>query len=120
MSEEQEFILDVKVDGLADKVNSFFNKYKSELVMKGYTLKKEWNLKESVGGKIIGRQKVDYGGGIEIEKKVGKKYKVKLEFRAVDEDIRITSWSSKAKDEVSPVISEELQKLVEKVKGKIG
>ncbi|MHA1300721.1 MAG: hypothetical protein ACTSO9_14995 [Candidatus Helarchaeota archaeon] len=115
----EELSLDIKIEGLGDKVNSFFNKYKSELVIKGYSLKKEWNLKESVGGKVIGRRSVDLGGGIEVEKKVGKKYKVKLEFRAVDDDIRLTGWPSKAKEEISPVIIEELQKMADKVKGKM-
>ncbi|MFX1297659.1 MAG: hypothetical protein ACFFD2_22770 [Promethearchaeota archaeon] len=109
-------ILDIKIEGLADRVNSFMNKYKAELVLKGYALKKEWKLKEGVGGKVIGRRDIHLGGGIEIEKKVGKKYKVKLEFRAVDDDIRIMAWPSKEKDEISPVIIEELGKFIDKVK----
>jgi hypothetical protein len=116
---EQTLALDVKVEGRGDKANSFFNKLKSELVLKGYALKKEWNLKESVGGKVIGRRAVDLGGGIEVEKKVGQKIKLKIECRAVDDDLRLTAWPSSAKDQVSPVITEELQKMVDKVKEKM-
>ncbi|MFX1465495.1 MAG: hypothetical protein ACFFA5_03385 [Promethearchaeota archaeon] len=112
---ESELIVDLKIEGLADQVNSFINMYKSQLIMRGYSIKGEWDVTESVGGKIIGKRKLDLGGGLEVEKKVEKKYKVSLEFRAVDNDIRMIAWPSKSGKEISPVIIDELKTFSENV-----
>lgn len=116
---DRELIVDITLDGLADNVSSFMNKYKSQLLLKGYAIKNEWDIMESAGGRIIGRRKVDLGGGIEVEKKVGKKFKVQLEIRAVDDDIRLTVWPSKKKQEIPMVMVDELEKSARTVESKI-
>ncbi|WP_287583687.1 hypothetical protein [Candidatus Borrarchaeum sp.] len=116
---DSELIVDLRIEGLADQVNSFVNMYKSQLIMRGYSIKGEWDVTESVGGKIIGKKKIDLGGGLEVEKKVEKKHKVRLEFRTVDDDIRFIAWPSKSGKEISPVIIDELQKFSGSIESKM-
>jgi len=107
-----EIVIDFLVENKGTAVYSYVNKVQADLLMKGYKLKKEWKVKDV---------KLDVGTGFEVEKKMEKKskYNIKMAFRRVGDDIRVTGWPSSSKQELSPSIIDEINKSLENIKNKI-
>ena len=85
--------------------------------MRGYRLKKEWDVKVKTGT----FSKRDIGGMIQIEKKFKKKNQIKIRVTIdeSEEDILFTAWSPKPKKEVPPELFVELEKILEKTLEKL-
>lgn len=118
---DRQLILNLKLEGLGTSYHSFTNRYKAELVIKGYSIRKERWISENAGGIIFDKRKVDLGSVLEIEKKVGKRFRVMLEIRSADDDIRLIAWPSKRKQEIPAVLVDDLERtakrIAEKMKG---
>lgn len=114
MSEEKIILLQ-KLEGIADYVSRFLNQYKTQLLMKGYRLKKEGDIVLKTG--II--SKIDMGGWLKVEKKIPSKTRIKVQCRKEDEDIIFTVSSAKQKKEIPPELLVELESLIEKTRQKL-
>lgn len=114
MSVDERTFLDLRFEDLGDKVSRFLNSFKGALVLKGYKLKKEREVKAKSGA--ISRR--DIGGWLNVEKKMGKKYKLRIKCAAPDEDISFQIWARKD-EEIPPEMIAELEKAANKVKDKL-
>jgi len=112
---EENMFLEQKLEGLADHVSRYLNLLKSQLLMKGYKLKKEWDVQEKTG--ILSRR--DIGGMLQVEKKFKKKHQIKIKTKIDEDDILFSAWSAKSKKEIPPELIVELEKILEKTLEKI-
>lgn len=112
---EENLFLEQKLEGLADHVSKYLNLLKSQLLMKGYKLKKEWDVQEKTG--ILSRR--DIGGMLQVEKKFKKKHQIKIKTKIDEDDIVFSAWSAKSKKEIPPELIVELEKILEKTLEKV-
>ena len=111
----EHIILEQKLEGIADYVNRFLNQYKTQLLMKGYRLKREGDIVLKTG--II--SKMDIGGWLQVEKKIPRKTLVKVQCLAKEDDIIFTVSSAKQKRDIPPELFVELESLIEKTLQKL-
>ncbi len=96
---------------IGDRYNSFTNNFKAEVIMKGYQLKKEKSLKgKNEAGNILSIAK-KFGGFGTVQ--------ITTEIRRNNDDLWIVAYSNSTKD-VGPTITEELEKICEKICCKCG
>ena len=114
MSIEERTLLDLKFEDMGEKVSRFLNSFKGQIVLKGYKLKKEKDVKVKAG--VIARR--DVGGWLNIEKKMGKKFKLRIKCAAPDDDISFQIWARKDVV-IPPEMIAELEKAAIKVKEKL-
>ena len=114
MSIEDRTFLDLKFEDIGDKVSRFMNSFKGQIVLKGYKLKKEREVKAKAG-KIARR---DIGAWLNVEKIMGKKYKLRIKCAAPDDDILFQIWARKD-EEIPPEMIAELEKAAIKIKDKL-
>lgn len=115
MSEQENIILVQKLEGIANYVSRFLNQYKTQLLMKGYRLKKEGDIVLKTG--LI--SKTDIGGWLKVEKKIPKKTLIKVRCAAKEDDIIFTVSSAKQKKDIPPELLVELESLIEKTLQKL-
>ena len=114
MSEEKIFLTQ-KLEGIGDYVSRFLNQYKTQLLMKGYRLKKEGDLVLKTG--II--TKIDMGGWLKVEKKIPTKTLIKVQCKREEEDVIFTVSSAKKKVDIPSELLVEMENLIEKTRQKL-